>query len=193
MVVIIDYDVSNIFSVENAFRTIGAPAVVSRNADDIRRADRLVLPGVGAFPDGMRNLARFGLVQPLRDAVIGEKKCILGICLGMQLLASLGEEHTVVKGLGIVPGRVRRFRVNEQMFPVPHIGWKDVSPHNSALLQGIEHPIFYFVHSYHLVPDDPAAKHCCADWHTAKRSPLRSSATTFLASSSIPKKARKTD
>jgi len=155
MVVIIDYDVGNLFSVENAFRTIGASVVVSKHADDIRRADRLVLPGVGAFPDGMRNVERFGLVEPLQHAVREEKKFILGICLGMQLFASFGEEHAVVKGLGIVPGRARRFRVNERMFPIPHVGWNDVKPRRDTLFQGIEHPIFYFVHSYYFVPDDP--------------------------------------
>jgi len=155
MIVIIDYGMGNLFSVENALKSLGASVKISSRENDIVNAEKLILPGVGAFPDGMKNLQELGLIPFLEREVLEKKKPFLGICLGMQLLATEGEEHKLTRGLGWVAGRVRRFAVDEDTFRIPHVGWNDVMPKSGQpLFQGIESPIFYFVHSYHLVPDD---------------------------------------
>ncbi|MDD5431184.1 MAG: imidazole glycerol phosphate synthase subunit HisH [Candidatus Pacebacteria bacterium] len=155
MTVIIDYGMGNLFSVENALKTLGGDIKVSGKPEDIRAADRIILPGVGAFPDGMKNLKNLGLVEILREEVLEKRKPFLGICLGMQLLASEGEEHEPTKGLGFIEGRVRRFQTDEKKFRIPHIGWNDVlAGKDSILFKDLENPVFYFVHSYHFVPED---------------------------------------
>ncbi|MDP3935333.1 MAG: imidazole glycerol phosphate synthase subunit HisH [Candidatus Giovannonibacteria bacterium] len=157
MVVIIDYGMGNLFSVINALKFFNADAKISGRAEDIKSADKIILPGVGAFPDGMKNLKNLGLIGALEEAVLKNKKPFLGICLGMQLLASEGEESGLTKGLGWIAGRVRKFAVDETKFRIPHIGWNDVVVGaNGVLFEGIQNPVFYFVHSYHLVPENPA-------------------------------------
>lgn len=158
MLTIIDYGLGNLFSIENALKAIGIPARVSRDPEDIESASKLILPGVGAFQDGMENLKRLGLVEVLTREVMQAKKPFLGICLGMQLLASEGEEHGFSRGLGWIDGRVRRFEVDETRFRVPHIGWNNVFPNKKAVLfEGNADPVFYFAHSFHLVPKDGSA------------------------------------
>ena len=155
MVVVIDYGMGNLFSVKNALEAIGAEAKISNEPDDLRRADQIILPGVGAFPDGMSNLKKRGLIPVLEEEVLEKKKPFLGICLGAQLLATQGEEHQLTDGLGWIKGRVRRFQVDESKFRIPHIGWNDVFPKkDNILFKNVHPPIFYFVHSYHLVPED---------------------------------------
>lgn len=157
MVVIIDYGMGNLFSVANALKFLKTDAKISGRASDLKNADRIILPGVGVFPDGMKNLGDLGLIAALEEEVLKNKKPFLGICLGMQLLASEGEENGLAKGLGWVAGRVRRFAVDETKFRIPHIGWDDVvCVAGNPLFNGIPTPVFYFVHSYHLVPENPA-------------------------------------
>ena len=120
-------------------------------------AERLILPGVGAFPDGMANLGKLGLIEVLNKEVLEKGKPILGICLGVQLFATEGEEHQRTSGLNWISGKVRKFQINDPSLRIPHIGWNDVSSvGRNPLFQDIASPIFYFVHSYHLVPENPA-------------------------------------
>lgn len=155
MISVIDTGIGNLASVQRAFSAIGAQTQLISDPDLVRSADAIVLPGVGAFRDGMKALNTHGMVTPLREAAATGKP-ILGFCLGMQLLASVSEEFGEYEGLGLVPGRVRALTPgpNER---VPNIGWCDVITHNNAkLFEGIpEASSFYFVHSYHLQCDNP--------------------------------------
>jgi glutamine amidotransferase len=156
-VCIIDYGIGNVASVRNALALVGVDAAVSGDAETIRKADRLILPGVGAFGEGMNNLKERGLIPVLQDEVLHKKKNILGICLGMQLFASRGFEHGEHAGLGFIPGDVIKLDVPAEL-RLPHIGWNNVSVSSAhQLTKHFDHePIFYFVHSYHLVPEDPS-------------------------------------
>ena len=164
-VTVIDCGMGNQGSVLNALRFLGVPASLSRDENALASATHLILPGVGAFQDGMERLRRFGLIPPLQREVFEKKKPFLGICLGMQLLASVGEEGGEERGLGWIPGRVRRFRVDEKKFRVPHIGWNDVAPkEGSPLFAGIASRVFYFVHSYIFLPTERAAVEAACDY-----------------------------
>ena len=153
MIAIIDYDMGNLRSVAKAFEKVGAQAVVTRDADTIRSASRVVLPGVGAFRDCMKNLVDYGLVEPLIRHIESGKP-FLGICLGLQLLFEEGTEFGTHKGLGVIKGRVVRFPFAAGQLKVPHIGWNSVSvKKNTPLLKGIpDGTYFYFVHSYYCEP-----------------------------------------
>lgn len=156
MITIIDYGMGNLRSVAKAFEKIGARVRVSGSVEDLRNADRIVLPGQGAFGDGMKNLETLGLIEPLYEEVAKKKKPFLGICLGLQMLARESSEGGLHKGLGFLQATVRRFQIDENSFKVPHMGWDDVIPKsNSMLFKGIgENPNFYFIHSYHVVCDN---------------------------------------
>lgn len=154
MVVIVDYGMGNLRSVQKGFEKIGTPALISRQLHDIDRADHLVLPGVGAFPECMRNLDVLGLIQPIRN-FLDSGKPFLGICLGLQLLFDESEEFGVHQGFGIIPGRVRAFARNMGL-KIPHMGWNQVSvKRTSPLFDGIaDGTYFYFVHSYYVDPNN---------------------------------------
>jgi len=153
MIAIADYGIGNLGSVTKAFRRAGAEVLLTGDPDALRRADALVLPGDGAFAATMAEVERRGLVPVLREAVLAGKP-LLGICIGMQLLFEESEEHGRHRGLGFLPGRVRRF---EGELPVPHMGW-------NALRARRAHPLVdavpdgsyvYFVHSYYCdAPED---------------------------------------
>lgn len=154
---IIDYGMGNLRNVQKAFEHIGIPARISASPATLGAADGLVLPGVGAFGDAMRNLRAASLVAPIRERVAAGVP-FLGICLGMQLLFDHSAEMGQHEGLGILPGQVVRFSGD---LKVPHIGWNqlDVAPDRSQdpILRGIpDHSYAYFVHSYHVVPAEPA-------------------------------------
>jgi imidazole glycerol-phosphate synthase subunit HisH len=150
-VVIIDYGMGNVFSVKNALDALKVESIISCERRAIMDATHIILPGVGAFAEGMESLKNHKLIPLLEDEVLREKKPFLGICLGIQLLASAGEEHGVHAGLGWISGRVRRFVLDEKKYPVPHIGWNDVTLEKGNLLfTDISNPVFYFVHSYHI-------------------------------------------
>ena len=160
MIAIVDYGMGNLRSVHKAFERVGHQAVVTRDPRDIDRADRVVLPGVGAFGDCMANLRRFQLDDPIRRA-IGEGKPFLGICLGLQLLFTESEEFGTHQGLNILPGKIKRIPPSPDpttKLKVPHMGWNTISiRHPAPLLQGIASGSHvYFVHSYYVQPDDPA-------------------------------------
>ena len=156
MVAIIDYDAGNIKSVENAVRFLGHEVTVTSNAEEILCADHIILPGVGAFGDAMKRLSGAGLEETIRKAVDREIP-FLGICLGLQLIFEESEESPGVKGLGLLPGRIRRIPEGDGR-KVPQIGWNDLSfPRSSRLFAGIpEGSYVYFVHSYYLEAGDPA-------------------------------------
>jgi glutamine amidotransferase len=155
MVVVVDYGICNVRSVVKALELVGATVRVSSAARDLEEAERIVLPGVGAFEHGMTNLAARGLVEPLADQVLGKGKPFLGICLGMQLLARTSHEFGVHEGLGWLPATVKAFALEPARLKVPHIGWTEVSlDRASPLFAGVSKaPSFYFVHSYHMVCD----------------------------------------
>ncbi len=151
MTVIIDYGAGNLFSVQNALDYIGCSAMISGNAEDLQSADRLILPGVGAFPDAMKMLNESGLTEVIKAET--RKKPLLGICLGMQMLFERSSEFGETEGLGLIPGRV------ELMTPpgllIPQIGWNRLLRNEPCpILEGLgEEPYVYFVHSYAAVCD----------------------------------------
>jgi glutamine amidotransferase len=154
MIAIVDYGVGNLVSVANAFEAAGAEVNVTAEPAELARARAVVLPGVGAFGDGMQNLRQHGLAAALTEEVMVKGKPFLGICLGLQLIATESFEHGRHQGLGWIPGQVVRIELTEDRFRVPHIGWNDLTLRNeSRLLAGITEPlVFYFVHSYYFVP-----------------------------------------
>ena len=157
---IIDYGVGNITSVRTALEALGVRYKVSSSPEDVAAAKAYILPGVGAFAEAMKNLESRGLVEPLRYEVLENKKPILGICLGMQVLAEDSTENGAHKGLGIIQGRVVRIEEREG-FSVPHVGWNEVKvfqkdPLFSMLVSGAR---FYFDHSYHF---ETAPEHVAA-------------------------------
>ncbi|AMV73569.1 imidazole glycerol phosphate synthase subunit HisH [Desulfuromonas carbonis] len=160
-IVIIDYGMGNLRSAQKSFERVGYAAQLSSDPADIARADKLVLPGVGAFRDCIGNLRAGGFVAPLK-AHVAAGKPLLGICVGLQLLFTESEEFGRHQGLGIIPGRVVRFPAGMQRdgeeLKVPHMGWNDLQIRRPApIFQGIEDGSFvYFVHSYYAIPDDPA-------------------------------------
>lgn len=152
MIVIVDYGAGNLRSVQKAFEAVGADVTVTSDLRQVERAEKLVLPGVGAFGEAMRRLREMGLVEPLLEAV-DRGTPLLGICLGLQLLFEESEELGRHRGLGIFPGRVERFRVS---LKVPHIGWNEVRVvRDHPLVADIPPGEYgYFVHSYYVKPDD---------------------------------------
>jgi len=159
MIAIVDYDMGNLRSVAKAFEKIGVEAKATRDPDAIKNASHVVLPGVGAFRDCMRNLADYGLVDPVVKSIESGKP-FLGICLGLQLLFEEGFEFGRHKGLGVIKGKVVRFLSGMESggaeLKIPHMGWNSVKMEKeSPLMKGIpDNSFFYFVHSYYGVPAD---------------------------------------
>lgn len=156
MVAIIDYDAGNIKSVEKALQYLGQDVIVTRSDKEILSADAVILPGVGAFGDAMGKLENYNLI-PVIHKVIDQGTPFLGICLGLQLLFDESEESPGVKGLGILPGRIRRIPEGNGL-KIPHIGWNSLEfPKRGKLYCNlINMPYVYFVHSYYLEADDPS-------------------------------------
>jgi len=159
-VVIVDYGVGNLLSVQRAVEQCGGAAIISADPDVIANAARVILPGVGAYANGMRALESLGLVQVLRD-VAAKGTPLLGICLGMQLLLDESEEHGLTKGLGIIPGRVvpvPAFDDNGMSMKIPHIGWNSLvvsedAAWNETILQNLTPgDAVYFIHSFMVEP-----------------------------------------
>jgi glutamine amidotransferase len=156
-VLVINYGMGNLGSVRRAFEECGAHVLVSADPADLAKADRIVLPGVGAFADGMAHLHAAAWPEKIRTALENRAVVLLGICLGMQLLAERGCEGGDTAGLGLIRGEVKRL-VPGAGERVPHVGWNEVRRRVATpLLAGIpDGTDFYFVHSYHFAPTDPA-------------------------------------
>jgi len=163
MIAIIDYGMGNLRSVQKGFERMGHEAVVTSDAKAILSASKVVLPGVGAFPDCMRNLTEYGLIDAVHTTIKSGKP-FLGICLGLQLLFTESEEFGLSKGLDIIKGRVVRFKGPQfdtrqstiDNLKVPHMGWNSISiKRRPPALQDVpDESHFYFVHSFHVVPED---------------------------------------
>lgn len=154
MIVIIDYGMGNLASVGNALNKIGFEAIISSDPHRVMQAAKVILPGVGAFEDAIKNLHDSGMDQAIYE-VVRRQTPLLGICLGMQLMMGESEENGLHKGLDLVPGRVVRFDLGNE-YKVPHMGWNQVWPREDSLLFRDIEPgsHFYFVHSYYTAPDE---------------------------------------
>lgn len=152
-IAIIDYGVGNLRSVEKAFTSQGIDAIVTSDEQILRKADKLVLPGVGAFAACMDGLRKHNFDRLVIEAAQSGKP-IIGLCVGLQMMFDEGHEFGIHKGLGLLPGKVVRF---PEGIHVPHIGWNQVEfKQDHPIFRGLpENPFFYFVHSYYCVPDDP--------------------------------------
>ena len=165
MIAIMDYGVGNLFSVEKAFLYLGADASVTSEPDVLRRADKIVLPGVGAFGDCMKNLRASGMVPVLEERVRAGVP-LLGICVGLQILFEGSDESPEAEGLGFLHGRVRKIQADG--LKIPHMGWNSLHIERRApvdLFAGLsEEPFVYFVHSYRAAPEDESVVTATADY-----------------------------
>lgn len=161
-IVIIDYQLGNLFSVNQALRKIGLETIISSDPSEIEKADALVLPGVGAFSDAMINLKSMGLVELIKKGIV-QGKPFLGICLGLQLLFDKSEEFGDCEGLGIIKGEVKKFSfecIGDKHIKIPQIAWNSIYPPQGRTWQGTpleevnEGEDFYFVHSFYVEPRD---------------------------------------
>lgn len=156
MIAIVDYDAGNIKSVEKALQFLGEEPIVTREKETLLQADKVIVPGVGAFGDAMEKMHQYGLVEVLQE-IAGKGTPILGICLGLQLFFESSEETPGVEGLGLLPGKIVRIP-DKEGFKIPHMGWNSIRINPaSRLLKGIEKGAYvYFVHSYYLQAENEA-------------------------------------
>lgn len=157
MICIVDYSLGNLQAFLNIFKKLGLEAMRARSAADLRDATKIILPGVGAFDHAIELLNQSGMRSALENAIVKDAVPVLGICVGMQVLASSSEEGRL-PGLGLVPGKVRSFKSNDKFInlPLPHMGWNNVYPKlGSPLFSGLESDArFYFLHSYYFDCDN---------------------------------------
>ncbi len=155
LIVIVDYKMGNLPNVKRAVELFTKDVIISSDVEEIKKADKILLPGVGAFGDAIRNIEELGLREAIVEA--SKTKPFMGICLGMQLMFEKSEEDLSVEGLGIIKGRVEKFKNID--LKIPEIGWNSVSkPKESKILNGLENnSYFYFVHSFHVVPEEEVA------------------------------------
>ncbi|MGE3727275.1 MAG: imidazole glycerol phosphate synthase subunit HisH [Candidatus Sericytochromatia bacterium] len=178
-VFIVDYGMGNLASVQRAVEELGARVVISEEPKDIKTSSHLILPGVGAFGDGMRNLQKLGWDEALVQVAQEKKLAVLGICLGMQLLADVGFEHGEHRGLGLIPGKISKLNSQMPHERIPHVGWNELHflDSHDPLLSGIRDKTdFYFVHSYHFLPENStcvlAKTPYCGDFVSVVRNEL---------------------
>ncbi|MBS7302764.1 MAG: imidazole glycerol phosphate synthase subunit HisH [Lachnospiraceae bacterium] len=155
MIAIIDYDAGNIKSVEKALLMLGEEACITRDKEVLLNADKVILPGVGAFGNAMEKIHEYGLYEVIWE-IVRKGTPFLGICLGLQLLFEESEESPGVKGLGILPGKILRIPDNNSSLKIPQIGWNSLSfPNKGKLFEGLEEGCYvYFVHSYYLKAEE---------------------------------------
>lgn len=161
MIALIDYGVGNLYSVEKALNFVGADVKLTSDAADLKRADKMVLPGVGAFGDCMKNLTATGMIPTILEQILMHKP-LLGICVGLQILFEGSEESPEIRGLGVFKGEVKKIRAGN--LKVPHMGWNSIKIGRkdnlvkygaSKMMAGLSDGIyFYFVHSYHAMPSN---------------------------------------
>jgi glutamine amidotransferase len=167
MIAVVDYDMGNLRSVQKGLERVGCRAVVTRDRGQIASADGVVLPGVGAFSACMKNLTRFGLVEPVQE-IVRQGRPFLGICLGFQLLFTESEEFGMQKGLALFPGKVVGFH-SENGLKIPHMGWNRIEKKKETpFLEGISDGVYlYFVHSYYVVPESESVVATTTDYGTS--------------------------
>lgn len=162
-ITIIDYGMGNLYSVVNAFKTLGAEPIVTSDIEAIRNAEKILLPGVGAFGDCMANLEKSGLIPVIKEALHSGKP-FLGICLGMQVLFEGSEEDPGVPGIGFFKGQVKKIRTE---FKIPHMGWNSLELKSaSPITAGAKGKYVYFVHSYFCDPEDKSIITAVTDYGT---------------------------
>lgn len=155
MIGIVDLGLGNVNSVNRALQHLGMPSIVTKSPKEIESCEKIILPGVGNFFEASVRLYSSGLAQTLSALVLHQKRPLLGICLGMQLLGEFGAEGGGAKGLGFIAGKVSRLRSEEFGFRLPHVGWNNVSTDTMRLFAGVDKDAcFYFVHSYEFVPTE---------------------------------------
>ena len=162
MITIVDYGMGNIKSVENAFNFLGIETHSTSDPNELEKSSKLIIPGVGSFKKAMDNLSTLGIKPILNEQVIVNQKPILGICLGMQLMAELGEEDGITSGLGWIKGQVKKLRLNNTNLKAPHIGFNGTfyNQNNSMMFNGLnEITDFYYVHSYSIINTDSEIAH----------------------------------
>ena len=166
MIAIIDYDAGNIKSVEKALILLGEEPVITRDRETILKADKVILPGVGAFGDAMHNLRKYGLDKVIHE-VVKRQIPLLGICLGLQLLFERSDETPGVEGLGVLKGEILRIPEQEGL-KIPHMGWNSLKlQNNGRLFQGLEEDHYvYFVHSYYLKAEDESIVKATTEYST---------------------------
>ncbi|MES2567361.1 MAG: imidazole glycerol phosphate synthase subunit HisH [Bacteroidota bacterium] len=152
MIAIIDYGMGNVASIQKALNYLQLKSTVTSDHSQISDAECLILPGVGSFKQGMLNLRQRKLDDLLTKLVVTEKKSFLGICLGMQLIAEYGTEPEFCHGLGWIKGDVKKIELTGRR--VPHMGWNDIEIKKPKFYEGIKSMDFYFIHSYHFIPQD---------------------------------------
>lgn len=162
-ITIIDYGMGNLYSVVNAFKALGAEPIVTSDVEEIRNAEKILLPGVGAFGDCMANLEKSGLIPVIKEA-LNSGKPFLGICLGMQVLFEGSEEDPGITGLGFFKGQVKKIQTE---YKIPHMGWNSLELKNSSpLMENADGKYVYFVHSYFCDPEDKSIITAVTDYGT---------------------------
>lgn len=162
-ITIIDYGMGNLYSVVNAFKALGAEPIVTSDVEEIRNAEKILLPGVGAFGDCMTNLEKSGLIPVIKEA-LNSGKPFLGICLGMQVLFEGSEEDPGIPGLGFFKGQVKKIQTE---YKIPHMGWNSLELKNSSpLMENADGKYVYFVHSYFCDPEDKSIITAVTDYGT---------------------------
>lgn len=166
MIAIIDYNAGNLKSVEKALVSLGEECVITRDREQLLSADKVILPGVGAFGDAMEQLRKYNLDKVIRE-IVDKGTPFLGICLGLQLLFESSEESPRIEGLGILKGKILRIPDKEGL-KIPHIGWNSLKyPNEGRLFQGIpEDSYVYFVHSYYLKAEDESIVRATTEYST---------------------------
>lgn len=157
MITVVDYGLGNIRAFENIFRALGITVQSARNAEELAKANKIILPGVGAFDWAIQSLHQSGMTTVLNKLVLEERIPVLGVCVGMQIMANSSEEGHL-SGLGWIDAEVKKFDISllNQRPHLPHMGWNDVRPEKScSLFRDIEDPRYYFLHSYYLKPNNP--------------------------------------
>ncbi len=167
MIVIVDYGMGNLKSIQNMFKKVGVAVKIASSHDEIMTADKLILPGVGAFDNAMKNLNEMKLIPVLREKVLAEKTPTLGICLGMQLLTERSEEGTL-PGLGWIKGETKRFAFTGEnaKLRIPHMGWNtvEICKESKLFADMYDEPRYYFVHSFHVVCTDDSDSLCKTEY-----------------------------
>lgn len=174
MVTIINYGLGNIQAFANIYKRLNVPIRVATHLDELEGADKLILPGVGSFDWAMQKLEDSGMRSKLDELVLQKKCPVLGVCVGMQMMAKHSEEGKL-PGLGWIDAEVKRFDESQfkQKTHLPHMGWNDVSPTEDSLFKGLDSPRFYFLHSYCIVPANSGQVLATCDYNGSFASAVR--------------------